>query len=1266
MTGNLIGEEFDDYVFSQIKDRQLLTGMGYDVTNLSSNNLLSPREINILNNKNSFIKLASGVNFFDNIEQPTFDEAYQAGALGDSAIYEQGSRQRYRDTPEEIAGGYIILDEGRERFKLYKEQIAQNNINQKNQAKQKLRNMGFEEDQITSFSKTNKLAQNAVLYSGLSALDPKTKTLTARSGISEDLNLLWNQNSAYGLGGRQFGQQPMPGITSAAISCLNRGSIRSATVQIKAYNTFQFQLIELLYLKLGFTMMLEWGHTKYISNGSINPMGTTITEDSFFNTKDQTQLQVLKNIESYRERYAGNYDGFFGRVTNFSWDFSPNGTYDITLKLITLGDIIESLQINIPSPIRGFESGDNSSSSNVNSSTTIDTWLDSYAKATANVTGEFTPYKPNKNYLNLLNANYDSQSNDEQFRYTNPDGTITVGNQEFIESIIRLNNPGKVDGSETNAIYQAREKRIEAELKLFQSQINSTFNLNGGLTKMNSYYTTFGNLLKNIVDSVIPRVISGDEDSPILEIGTDEKINIVSAQPNQVSFDLSVCYVKPQINVGGVNTPQFFLKDSIKDFFVLEKEGNQDILYGQLMNVYLNFDFIKSCLRKNTSKDGTLSLFNFLTGICDGINSSLGNVNKIEPIINSEINELVFIDQNPIRGNSSILKKLLAKVPAPEEIVPLEVFGFNTTSGDSLSNFVKDFKFETKIPSNLASMISIGTTAGGSSSKVIDGTAFTSINAGLIDRFQKQILPPPNFPNPVEEAKQVANAQEEDIDTKFSIFWGVRIKDVLPTNKNRKLTTNLREEMNKDENRTLGVGNSIKWNIPRAVDGRAGDSVQREREYGNKVDVKSGVYNGYNFTKLSYSEALKGFKKFKEGVGKDVLSENDIDLSTSYQKWLIYAFSGIIIGKTDITGNDFTIPNNRAQYLNVENKDFFKKGKQAFREYIRLRDQKAYRITGSPSNQSGFLPIELSITLDGISGVKIYQKLNINQKFLPQEYKTNNLTGTLDFVITKVDHKLSNNKWETILSTLSIPQSKALNNKNLDTGVFNEEELNIALEKELITEVTSLGRISVSSLSPDSFIKEALKKSEGYYSGGNNKIFRSSNVAYAYPDPKPNSKIEKIKAKSNYVQGEENEPWTIGYGQTYYAQDQIYTRNGITKIGLGTRSRSPVKEGDSISKSSAEIGFEKILSSIAKQMVAKNRIKVPLTQNEYNALLSFSYNSGPGISNAKIPLYSLLNAKDYIGAGFKLETTLTNNGQLTNRRMEESSIFFTDNPGNPT
>ena len=96
------------------------------------------------------------------------------------------------------------------------------------------------------------------------------------------------------------------------------------------------------------------------------------------------------------------------------------------------------------------------------------------------------------------------------------------------------------------------------------------------------------------------------------------------------------------------------------------------------------------------------------------------------------------------------------------------------------------------------------------------------------------------------------------------------------------------------------------------------------------------------------------------------------------------------------------------------------------------------------------------------------------------------------------------------------------------------------------------------------------------------------------------------------------------------------------------------------------MGFERVLSGIAKTMVANNRIRVPLTQNEYNALLSFSYNSGPGVSKPKRNLYALINAQDYTGAGLELETTLTNNGQLTSRRMKEADIWFTDNPGNPS
>lgn len=1257
MTGNLIGEEFDDYVFNQINARQTLSGKGYDVTNLEDSNLLSPREINLLNNKSSFIKLASGVDFFSYLDIPTFDEAYKSGAIDPNGIFEWGGAHKLKDTNEERENGYIILDRGQEEYKLYKEQIKQNNKNQRLMGIQKLRNIGFSLEQSKSFSNTNQLAKSAVLFAGLGSLQ-SDKTIKSRFGISEDGNSIWNPDSAYGLGGNQFGKQPMPGITSATVNCINRGSIRSATIQIKAYNTFQFQLIELLYLKLGFTMMLEWGHNKYFSSeGLLEEVGSTLIEDSFFSSSPKTQLSVLKNIENYRKTYQGNYDGFFGRVTNFDWDFSPDGTYNITIKLVTLGDIIESLQVNIPAPINSLASD----KSEVNGSNTIEVWLNKWEKRNAKVGGSTTVYRPNKKFLNLLNANYERQIAEEVFRYTNPDGSIFNGTMTQVKAQIRKNlteEYKKETGEEG-----LNKERFQEELNNFKSQLNSQFNITNGLTKMNSYYTTFGNLLDAIQKYVVPRVVSGDLDSPLLSIGTDEDVNIVSAQPNQISFDISKCFIKPSLNIEGVTPPQFLQNQKIKDFLVLEKTGDkEDIIYGKLMNVYLNFSFIRSCLNKNISKEGTLGLFNFLSSICDGINSSLGNVNKIEPIINTEINEIVFIDQNPIRGNSELLKRLLERVPEKQEIIPFEVFGFNSDKGKPKSNFIKNFKFESKIPSSLATMMTIGTTAGGSSSKTIDGTAFASMNAGFVDRFQPQILPPPGFPNPIQEAEQAEKAEEEDVEAKFAAYWGVKIDSILQRNSYGTVLRDLdigglRQKMKDDVTRNVGVGNSIKWVI------KSGTSLVQYKT--GRGEQKSGTYNGYTFTGLTYREALDGFKSFKSGAGANVVSENDIDLASSYQQWMIYALTGNLTGKTDVNGNPFRIGNDRAQYLNMENKDFFKKGKQAFREYVNLRDQKEFRLSGTPSNQSGFLPITLNITMDGLSGMKIYQKINVNQKFLPQEYQTNSSTGTLDFIITKVDHKLADNKWETLISTLSIPPSSPKNEKLADEGIFEENKV-VTVEEDTTEPIEGeQTRIDATQLRPNKFIKDELKISEGYYSGGVNRVFRSSTVAYAYPDPKPRKKINQIKRKSDYYPGKENEPWTIGYGQTYYAQGQQYERGGQLLTGKGTRALSPVKEGDSITKESAEMGFDNVLLGIAKTMSSKKRIKVPLTQNEYNALLSFSYNSGPGVSNPKKKLYSLINTKQYVAAGFELEKTLTNNGQLLSRRKKESDIWFTNNPGDP-
>ena len=211
-------------------------------------------------------------------------------------------------------------------------------------SKQRLDSIGLEYSKF----KGNNLAKNFILFNGVSEVNKPNK----RAGITNNTQL-WNSNSAYGLGGTQFGIQPIPGITGVDVECLNRGSIRRATITLQAFNKFQFEIIEMLYLRVGYHIMLEFGNDKYFDHETktYESTGNTLIEKSWFNSTNTTQLGMLKEILTERKKYSGNYEGFFGRVTNFSWDITPEGTYSIEINLHTVGDVIESIQVNLPTPI---------------------------------------------------------------------------------------------------------------------------------------------------------------------------------------------------------------------------------------------------------------------------------------------------------------------------------------------------------------------------------------------------------------------------------------------------------------------------------------------------------------------------------------------------------------------------------------------------------------------------------------------------------------------------------------------------------------------------------------------------------------------------------------------------------------------------------------------------------------------------------------------------------------------------------------------------
>ena len=884
MNGNIVGEEFEPYVFSEIAFRQSLHGK----------QSRTDTDLNYLSNQSSWIKLASPV------------------------FIEEGGKARLNS----------IL------------------ANQKD----------------TDAYQGMELAKNAVLFNGLSSL--KGEKYNQRAGIVKNTTRLWDTNAAYGLGGSNFGLQPMPGIIEADVNCLNRGSIKKASVRIKAYNKFQFEIIELLYLRLGYTMMLEYGNQKYInSNGKIQEVGNTLIEKLYFKENGLTQLEVLKEIEKLRDKYSGNYDGFFGKVTNFDWTFDEDGSYSITIDLITLGDVIESLQANVP--VKNY-------------------FPESFDKSKKTKLVEENESLKDSSLLN--NASNDVIS---AWMYS----TL------YDETLWEKSRGGENDRYSN---YFNLSKQVE---KLDKS---SKENYPKKIPAKYSYYITFGELLKQVSKYLIPSILIDDDKKSIKQLSINNgSTNYVNYFPNQISFDPRVCLVKP--NLGGadiekIEVPSIF--ENLKDYVGVV---NGDVVVGQLMNVYLNYDFISQCLA-GSRNDEKITLFTFLTKICSGINSALGGANQIDVVVDKD-NEIKFIDQTPIPG--------LVESKQRKDIVDLEVYGYNPQK--NTSNFVRGISFNTKITPELASMITIGATSAGTNVKNEDATAFSKWNAGLKDRFNKEIIDPeieidPFNPedNPKRWEIQAINIWKNESEAAYrTVFLTKPYTGYGAGTSNYK--TVLIEDKRTIKEGYVGKGNQyteeeyISLYIKDKEKNLEGGDIIEEFQFKNELTKNYCFYLSDCFGgDIKYTVLLD--KKVKDkAVDKEGDFITQIFLST-YNKF----FAPILSTKT-IGGNK------KIKYLEFD-PSFINRSNNVYRHYLntffqtRFNSDKGNNLTNQPSPLIGFIPVSFDINLQGISGIKIYNKLNIDQKFLPPQYPQ-----SLKFLITQVNHTISENNWDTSLSTLSIP-----------------------------------------------------------------------------------------------------------------------------------------------------------------------------------------------------------------------------------------------------
>jgi hypothetical protein len=510
----------------------------------------------------------------------------------------------------------------------------------------------------------NELARKYVLFNGTSP------TSTGAGGLS-----------GYGLGGTNFGINPMPGIISAEIKTENMGSLKSATVQIKANNRNQFDIIDILYLRLGYSVLLEWGNSNYFNNdGSYVASNPHSLSNEFINGSVGTEYQdIFNTITERRKASCGNYDAIVGKVVNFTWSFEKDGTYTINVMIKSMGDILESLKTNTLLP---------------------------EIKA---------------------NTDTEEEKTEEEEEPTEPTS------EEVIKSFKNTHEIGK-------KFYALQQKLAPltagdggiSTLTSTQNNVVAFKQTYQGVDEgdgVDQYYVRLGYFLRFVQKALIPQV--DDKQVRLIEIDTDTDSNLIYVLGRQMSNNPSICLFKVDVP-NGSETVSF--APGVDDFTYSEINGNK---YGRIMNVYFNMTYILNQLDSLKDADtGKVSLYDLINCLCEGFNNATGNFNQLYPAVDADRNKIVITDQTVCPD----IKDLLAKQGKSTSLATFDVYGYyyNNNNNAPSAGFIRDLSFQTSVSPNLATMITIGATSNGYIPGQ-DSTALSRMNAGLTDRFKKKV-----------------------------------------------------------------------------------------------------------------------------------------------------------------------------------------------------------------------------------------------------------------------------------------------------------------------------------------------------------------------------------------------------------------------------------------------------------------------------------------------------------------------------------------------
>jgi len=201
---------------------------------------------------------------------------------------------------------------------------------------------------LVEFNGSTDLAKKNILEGGSLYLNADG-TATLRRGIADE-------KAVYGsstLGNKDYGLRPMPGITSVSISSKGAyGSLREAVVKFFVWDLKQLEDFITLYMKPFYPVVLEWGWSKYLddSKSSIASKNFVMRNADGVGVKcfesNITIDGIYKQLDDLNIKNRGNYEGMLGLIKNYEYVLLPNGGFECTTILISVGEIISGLRVD--------------------------------------------------------------------------------------------------------------------------------------------------------------------------------------------------------------------------------------------------------------------------------------------------------------------------------------------------------------------------------------------------------------------------------------------------------------------------------------------------------------------------------------------------------------------------------------------------------------------------------------------------------------------------------------------------------------------------------------------------------------------------------------------------------------------------------------------------------------------------------------------------------------------------------------------------------